>query len=252
MRYKLKNSTLVGYFVNMLTDEYAKLKNEFKDIFEVAPVEPRLSMQPNSVTHLWNRRIISAFGGEDEITFKKLLNEFQRYNNDDVDVSMWANYKTDLENGIVKTTDLSIDINFEVLRADIVYNLEMLELVEENYRLSLRHEVGHIMDYILNFNGRPADEVRDIIKKYKDDKEKYYQKFYEKDMSGRKKEYSEEERMRYYYTEIEGERTANELSNANVDRMIEIEGLLAYHGNDFEVDFEVITYLAKELETPRL
>jgi hypothetical protein len=58
--------------------------------------------------------------------------------------------------------------------------------------------------------------------------------------------------MRYYYTEIEGERTANELSNANVDRMIEIEGLLAYHGNDFEVDFEVITYLAKELETPRL
>jgi hypothetical protein len=157
MRYKLKNSTLVGYFVNMLTDEYAKLKNEFKDIFEAAPVEPRLSMQPNSVTHLWNRRIISAFGGEDEITFKKLLNEFQRYNNDDVDVSMWANYKTDLENGIVKTTDLSIDINFEVLRADIVYNLEMLELVEENDRLSLGTAGGHKKGYILNVNGRRPD-----------------------------------------------------------------------------------------------
>ena len=251
MRYKLKNQTLVGYFEDMLDIEFSKLAEEFKDVFEMSPVKPYIALQPNSTVHLWNRHLVKVFDDDDKVTFKKLLTEFQRYNADDVDVSMWANYKTSVEKGMVKVEELSIDLNLEVLRADIVYNLEMLDVVEENYILSLRHEVGHIMDYILNFNNRPMEEVKALIRQYKEDKERYYQKFYEEDMSGKKKEYSDEERMRYYYTKVEGERAANELSNANVDRMIEIERQLSYHGNDFEVDFEIITHLAKELDTPR-
>lgn len=251
MRYKLRNQTLAGYFENMLNDEFSKLKKEFKDVLDMAPVKPYIALQRNSTINLWNRHLIGIFDDDDKVTFKTLLNEFQRYNADDVDVSMWATYKTSVEKGIVHITGLSIDLNLEVLRGDIVYNIEMLDVVEENYILSMRHEVGHIMDYILNFNNRPVEEVKAHIRQYKEDKERYYQKFYEEDMSARKKEYSDEERMRYYYTKLEGERTANELSNANVDRMIEIEEQLAYHGNDFEVDFEIITHLAKELDTPR-
>lgn len=68
------------------------------------------------------------------------------------------------ENGRVKIYHLLLIINIDELTYGILSNLYRLDTYMEKIKYDARHEVGHLIDYLINMNGCPFDDVvrRDI------------------------------------------------------------------------------------------
>lgn len=256
MRYLLKNQTLFGYYVGFVFSEFDKLKKEFKDVFDLAPVEIKLDYNTYSVVNLWNTVFTKKYDVLTETTtYQDIMDEFQRYINRDIDVMMNAmfSYKAPPDHNplkdsdIIKVTKLHISINGEKLRSEILANIYQLDVVERDLKLGIRHECGHIMDYILNYNNHTFEECKKLSEEYNNDKDEYFKTFY--DENGKiKPDVNEDDRIRYYYTNLAGERIANELAGVDVEEILEVENLLSHHQKDYEVDFSIKCDSIKEYD----
>lgn len=67
-----------------------------------------------------------------------------------------ANMAYKFVDGKLQITDLSISVNYDILKTDILLNLYRInDFVECALKTWARHEAGHILDYILSYEGKP-------------------------------------------------------------------------------------------------
>lgn len=70
---------------------------------------------------------------------------------------MSANYD---DKGIVQITDLCISINYDILKSHILRNLyRICDFQDIILKSWAQHEAGHILDYILSYDGQPKSRL---------------------------------------------------------------------------------------------
>lgn len=140
----------------ILSEEFKKLKKEFKDQLKNAPCEIKLFSRSNLIS-IWEdichmqgdlsrKKLYEYFNDKQySITYSLMQTEFGGYRDDD--------------NKMIVDT-LNILLLRDQIYSFIIENLDHLDLVMDYLRLALRHEFGHVLDYI-RFNGMAYDEYRE-------------------------------------------------------------------------------------------
>lgn len=252
MRYKLKNTNIYGYYLDMLMKEFKSLKKEFKNVMDMTPVDVVFGINSTSVVDLFNNQLANKFDKlDDTITFTELRDTCQMFITHDIDVLMKATMiPAVVKDGTIELCKLNIDVNGERLRMLLLDNLEQLDLVWEHIKLSLRHEFGHIMDYILNYNGQEESEFKKTRALYDEQFDEYRDRFFDEkgQIKDRNNDEKEMERFHWYYEKLDGERIANELAGVDIDEFCNQTAQLSLHHKDFEIDLEIITHSIKVLD----
>ena len=227
MIIKFKNNLRQYFFHEIIKKEFDRLVNEeFKLPFDACDVKPALYIS-DSKARLWNNEIEKAFDDNEIIGKMKLRKLFIKdLNAGSSLMSAHYYYKEDYRDGetYFKLTEIYIDVDYDKLSSTILSNLENLELVKEMVLIAIRHEVGHLIDYI-SHEGYPLKRFLELKRENEAAKEAYYDKYYEKDGCPRK-DISERERALHYYTDIPFEANANMMACVDVNRDIDIQELL--------------------------
>ena len=126
-------------------------------------------------------------------------------------------YKEDRENGIYHIDRMYLYANMPHILINMFSRISTLDTKTEDHikhiiKINLRHEVGHILDYINEVDNKHVDHVNNLTKI---------------DMESRNELYpimddlSDEEFFNRYYSQIPGERRANELVGLTPQDMID-------------------------------
>lgn len=222
-----KNQTLVFNMLNELHDYAMELINgEFKDIFKDHPVEFRRT----STLRLYHQHILKPVGRLTKRMLRDKAKEFMfRYEN----CTFLAGHAAYVVDNKIKVCDLSIEIVVEQFFYHVLQNIEHIDLLMESYHQSIRHEIGHLIDYI-NCEGMNVDEYRALKKS---DREGFV-KFRDKYQDSVKTFEDENKRMHAYY-EMPAEARANKNVNLDPEDIIEMDNRLYYHDKDFKMKLTI-------------
>ena len=150
-----------GMILNEIYKEFERLKSEYKDIFDkvkqINGGELKI-YQINGLTDFFVGNIIlngpsKTYTGEE--LFKMLSDILSRTTSISTFRASYDGYCTP-ENK-VKITRLGITINIDNFNQYIVRELDSVDVLIKEFKLDLRHEIGHIIDF-LSYDGMDADE----------------------------------------------------------------------------------------------
>lgn len=245
MILKFKNTLRQHFFYEVIMKEFNRLVNEeFKDVFAQTDVKPEIYWS-DSRARLWNNEIDRAFDDNEIIGRTKLRRIFiTELNKGKSLMSAHYCYREDYRDGenYFKLTELTINVDYDDLANVLVNNLENLELIHEMVLLDIRHEVGHLMDYV-SWEKLTVKTFRELRKENEAAKDEYFKKYYDRD-GAPKKEISERERSLHYYIDIPFEANADSLSGVDRNRGVEIDEIIELpdDADDFiELEVNVIS-----------
>ena len=204
MIIKLENGeSLVAWAERILAEEFKKLTTtEFKEIFDRSPVKVKI-FRHDEMNKLWNNHIRDIKRGN--LSHSEILEQIQRIRFSTKACPVESQYTVCVSRDHIVVKNLCIYVNE---RAFMSYILDKIatgfEGIEDDLRLCMRHEVGHIMDYI-TFQGMRRDEFEEI----------FYRKWGDPNA-----EYDERARLNDYYS-MDAERTANMLAGIDAQKMID-------------------------------
>ena len=245
LRFEMNNITLVGLFYGKVRKEFDRLINEeFKEVFEKFDVKPIVRYADRDAI-LWNNGITPIFvGKKTTATFEELRDVVFNSAKTACRYPMMASYKGHFKDDKLKIEGLKILINLDAFKEKLIMNIEHLDLVEQFLKISIRHEVGHLMDYI-SYDGVSKKDIEAMRDENNVARDKYYKKFF--DDTGVKADVDETERLTYYYAQIPCEASANELADVDLQELLRLENALMYNTNDYSIDVEIITHRAEEI-----
>lgn len=197
-----------GYIGKVIVEEFNKCKKEFKDQLSLAPCDIKLSLISDFLRswnddirymkgHLSRERLYKYFKEESERINPMLQTDFGGYR--------------DKKNNVMIVDTLKIMIYEDRLNHFVVSNLDNLDIVIKTIQQGIRHEIGHIIDFI-RYHKMDFDKYRTERDIREEARAKYYEEF---------RGESSIDNLRKYY-ELEEEAVAN----ANVG--ISLEDKLKY------------------------
>lgn len=212
MIIEFKNCGFHGYIDQLLMNEINKCREEHMEIFSKAPcpLELRTSMD---VWDLWEYYVEPQV----VLTKKQLHEDFCNYlleNRSAPFHSMHDGHKGD--DNKLHITKLSINLNLDSLNELIVENIDNLDAVIENIKLLVRHEMGHIIDYI-GFHLMDYDKFLDEMKYRSEELGEFFSSI---DGSCKLDNI-------YRYYQMPGELSANNNVGISLDEMVESNRKLA-------------------------
>lgn len=237
MKIKLKkNQSFYDYMFSIIDDTYNNLVNkEFKDVFDRIDFKPK-KLISKTFYQCYNNTVGELPRGY--VSKSSVRDKFLEHELDITHYPMMAGYNGRIDDGIFRLTDLRITINEDRFKSLIVDSFDTgMELLIEWIKISVRHEVGHLMDYI-SMNGISGGEYLELVHRRRKEKEAHIKKWDEHMHADVITADDEGQRIREYY-ELETEATANVLANVDTKRMLEIDDAMGLHGNDFQVDLEI-------------
>ena len=166
-----KNDTLLFHILDEL-HEYGMdlINNEFKDIFK----ERKVYFNRVTTLRLYHRHILKPAGRLTKKMLRDKAREFMfRYENCTF-VAGSASYID--ENNKVRICDLNIEIVVEKMYFHILQNIEHLDLLMDSFKQSIRHEIGHLIDYISQ-DGMDPDDYRALKKRDREAFVKFREKY---------------------------------------------------------------------------
>lgn len=226
MKMKSKNSickmeglNFEGYIAKIIVDEFTKLKKEFEFLVDESPCDIKLRFCSEEVL-IWDKiRAIREQLSRERI--RKLLIDFEDKRNTQYCTAsfMYRSTKSDLDDSlyVMRLEELSIDIHTDRLNTLIMNHLDILDLVIENIKFSLRHEFGHILDY-MNQDGLPEGKFIEMEDRRNKELEGWYAS-----VDGRERTMDD---IRRYY-QLESERLANIFANVDVEAKLKNEEMLS-------------------------
>lgn len=209
--------SVYNYFLELIGVEFNRLiKEEFKDVFDRSPVKVKLFIG-DTMNKLWNTRINTVRRGYlshseilDDIRWVRLTTRFTPFE---------SRYTVRVQDGSVSVKELSVLVNEDSFKTYFIDALDNgFRDFEENLRLSVRHEIGHIIDYI-SFEKMSGKEFDEMYHRRREEKDDFYRRW-----EHAKNDEEDRRRMEEYY-QMEAEATANLLVGINIKDMID---------NDFE------------------
>ena len=169
---------LVQKYADIFVDESNKVIDENKDIFTPEILELYYGVYTERMTERFIHELATDSG---IVNTKKRysINQLEKYEkvfNISNDCILFAAncYFNSNDDGFVEIKSMSLIISHQKLIEHILSNLYRLDVLEEIIKFDARHEVGHLMDYVLTMHNHPMEEV----KKLNDDddaaKKEYY------------------------------------------------------------------------------
>lgn len=238
MKFKLKkNESFYDYLFSIIDDTYNDLvTKEFKEVFDRIDFKPKQVIS-KTFYQCYNKTVGELPRGY--VSISSVRDKFLEHELDLTHYPMMAGYNGYIDgDNIFRLTDLRISVNEDRFKSMIVDSFDTgMELLIEWIKISVRHEVGHLMDYI-SMNGMNGDEYFELIHRRRQEKEDHNKKWDEHMHADFITSEDERERLREYF-ELEVEATANVLANVDTKRMLEIDDAMAYHGNEFQTDLEI-------------
>jgi hypothetical protein len=238
MKFKLKkNQSFYDYLFSIIDDTYNDLINkEFKEVFDRIDFKPK-QLISKTFYQCYNKTVGELPRGY--VSKMSVRDKFLEHELDITHYPLMAGYNGYIdEDNKFRLTALRISVNEDRFKSMIVDSLDTgMELFIEWIKVSVRHEVGHLMDYI-SMNGMNGDEYLELVHRRRKEKEDHNKKWDEHMHTDEITSEGESQRLREYF-ELEVEATANILANVDTKRMLEIDDAMAYHGNEFQTDLEI-------------
>lgn len=206
-------SSLESYFLRFILDEYKKLAaGEFKQDFDSFKQPCQIRILSGSDV-IWRDMFQHHHG---HIRRDYVSKNFDLYDQKEYSTMMSAYHEGAVSSdGIVHLTQLYVDIHTVALDKFILDNIADLDRLKKLICVCLRHEIGHIIDYI-RFDGLPVEEY----KEYWDKKDCQYDEFYE--WKRKQENIDWKEKLRRYYS-IEIESVANRNGGITINDILEVE-----------------------------
>ena len=226
--------TFDGYWIDYIVEETKRLiHGEFKEHFDNLPdtLENKHLMfcMTDDLLMFCKDKVINL-EKVDSATVADAYTSFKQVNSNAI---FRAEFFGESDNDIFQLTYIGLTINVSTLNMFIVREFERIDLMKEFLSLTIRHELGHIIDF-LSYHGKPIDDVLKIRKQYEDEKEAFYK-------SWEGQPFSKE--LSFKYQELEEEAVANTNGNVDVKRSHEVEELMAATHKDcsivLNIDMEV-------------
>lgn len=228
----IKNfKSLESYFLNFVLSEFKRLKeNEFKGLLENLPYQIGVRFL-SGIDQVWDSMFKYQSG---HITRRYVVDEINKLSRSEYSSSMCASMisyiNTETNRHYIKT--IWLDVRTVAFNKSILDHLNDIESFKEWITLSLKHEIGHILDYKTLHDKDPSEADR-----YFEIKDKQYDEFYAWKEEHDGAEYMEE-RLRKYYEDIDIERTANQLGGITIEEIIEINKKMFSQNNE-KINLEI-------------
>lgn len=219
-------TTFDGYWLNYIVNEAKRLMHdEFKDIFDNLPdtlEDKRLKFSLVDDLFIFCDERMSSL---DEVNSETLSRALASHKQEHDNAMFQAEFCGKLDKEIFVLTYIGLQINTSVLYKIIMREFDRIDLMKECITLTLRHELGHIIDFI-SYHGKPWKTVMKIRDRYIDEKKEYFK-------SWEGKPFSQE--LSIKYQELEEESVANTNGHVDVKRAREVEELMASSHKDCSI-----------------
>lgn len=215
MKIEIEGFNFEGYIAKIIVDEFQKLRKEFEPYFWNSPCDVELKFCTEELL-LWN--VIKNIKGHlSREKIREILIDFEniRYGQ-----YCYASFELKSVNSamgsVMKLEKMSIEMHTDRLNDLIINHLDNLELVIENIKFSIRHEFGHILEYI-TYHGMSEDEFIAMENRRNKELDEWYTS-----VDGKKR--TMDDIRRYYGLESEG--IANMLADVDVEAKLKNEEMM--------------------------
>ena len=176
--------SVINACAKILRDEVYKTLDAHPDVFtprhrkmfEVAILPSALVFTEDELLYVHRKNKDGEKVKWDEVTYSK-KEIAQIYNKGRVErmrTPAKANMSYKFEDGKLIITDLYISVNYDVLKTDLLLNLYRVnDFVECALKTWARHEAGHILDYILSYEGKPRSVLDKSLREEKKAQKEY-------------------------------------------------------------------------------
>jgi hypothetical protein len=210
---EIKGFNFEGYIGKIIVDEFKKLRKEFDMYFTTSPCDVQLKFCTEERL-IWDK-IKEIRGNLSREKIRELLIDFEnvRYGQF-FDATFNGDFiKSGCMGCVMKINQLTIRIHIDRVNDFIMNHLDNIDIVMGSIKIGLRHEFGHIIDFI-RYQGMSEDEFR----KECDRRNKEIEAWYE---SVKGKQWSYDDICRYH--QLETEAVANRNTNVDVEELLELD-----------------------------
>lgn len=221
-----RNEMVISHMFNYVYDCIKNLIcGEFSDLFDGRPVKVRRSTK----LEMFRNELMFNTTAQ-SLSVDKLCSDIKDYiNTGGVRGVFAASVEWEVHDNKCTIAELIIDIVIEEFYREILENLEHLDVMLEAFEQSIRHEIGHLIDYIhrdgidpvsMNIlNESDTNALNEHIKKY----------------PGCSKTYSELIEAYRDYFNLPAESRANANVGLTVEDFVDMQNRIAYNGGDFKI-----------------
>lgn len=224
MKIEFEGSNFQGYIGKVIVDEFNKCKKECEIQLTQSPCPIKLVLCDEG-TAVWNEikdtlRQKMYYPPDPEKMYQKLhlLLSTYRSKSSFCDATFEGEATESISGDVIKITSLTIRIYTDRLNEYIVVHLDSLDTVIESIKLSIRHEFGHILDFI-RYHGMDVEKFLEMRDRFESEKKAFYESLDNGSIS------SIDDLKRYH--ELEEEATANANVGITDDEKIKYDEMLA-------------------------
>ena len=216
MKFELNDSfnsnSLEHYFINFIHDTFGDLL--YTEFIEEFTKWGECQFKVNRGSEiLWEDAFAKHKG---HITKDYVRTVFEKYSNEkEFNSLMYVTFRATEITGIVRFDKMRLNVNSVGLNKMILDRITDLERVKRSLIISVRHEIGHLIDFY-RFNGRPVEEYIDYMNQNEKEKEEYH-KWCNKDIN-----HDWKDTLTRYYS-ITHEANANKYGCVDLEELLELE-----------------------------
>lgn len=222
---------LVQKYADIFVNESNKVIDENKDIFTPEILELYYGVYTERLTERFIHELADNSG---IVNTKKRysINQLVKYDkvfsiSNGYTIFAANCYFTSNDDGFVEIKLMRLLISEEKLTERVLSNLYRLDVLEEIVKFDARHEVGHLMDYVLTMHNHPMEEVKKLNDDNAAAKKEYYD-YIERSYDylhkcSDEEYYNEQKKILQMYFNLPGEFRADTLGGIDRAKMIELD-----------------------------
>lgn len=208
---------LYGYFFKFICDEFVKNMKEHPEINEFAKKNNvNIFARECFTADMISQEIDSHKGHIKRSDAKMALRNWRDKEQNSV-LGIYTEWV--LREGKMWVARITLQIRPATLCFEICVSIHDLELYKKHIAWAVKHEIGHVLDYINTRHGISLEEFNRICERDKNEYDKYYDE--SANVVGSSLEDRNKLNRRYY--DIPQERDANKAIGITVDEMIAID-----------------------------
>lgn len=216
VKIEFERMNFQGYIGKVIVEEFNKCKKECEIQLTQSPCPIKLVLWDEGDA-MWNKIKDRRF--EPEKVNKELhyLLSTYRSKSSFCEAIFEGETVKSVDGEVIKITSLDIRIYTDRLNEYVIVHLDSLDTVIESIKLSIRHEFGHIIDYI-RYHGMDVEKFLEIRNRLESEKKAFYKSLDNRSIL------SMDDLKRYH--ELEEEATANANVGISEDEKIKYDEIL--------------------------
>lgn len=224
---------LYGYFFNFISDEFASLLRNRRDILDYVNKENiQIYSREMYTPEMISQEILNLHKGH--LRRDDVRTALRNWKDKEKNSSLGIFTEWDIRNGKVYILRFTLQIRVATICYEVCRHINDLELYKEILRWFVKHEFGHVLDYLKTRHGMSIEDFRAIC----DRDEKEYLKYFDEtiDVVADTCEKLNDINRRYY--RIPQEMDANNAVGIDIEDLIKLDDELykKYHNKKMTIN----------------